>query len=185
MATDDLTRLARRVRASCIDPFFSDDDYLEKAPALPPELRDQLVPLMGGLREAIPNDFAFSLACEVGGMRVLLEFQDGDTASMAGEAFFVSRKSMLRKMRTANWDERRAECIQQSEVFDEMVDKAEDRPANMPSSEEAAKRHGDDLEAAIEGVRAESPIPGFALIVGNEEAGVSVSDYQIIPAAAT
>ncbi len=176
MATDNLARLSRRLLASPLkeggEVFLFDKDYIKQTATLEPAVRDQINGLIADIRSFIPTDFAFSLSCEFAGIRLSIDFEDGDTGSTAGGGFFVSRRSMMRKLRSIDWDELRGELIVRSEIFDQLLSEADDRPPNIPSSKEAALRNYDALTAEIEAVRAQTPVPPFAVIVTGDVDGM-------------
>lgn len=186
--SDELARVARRVRVSEIaeDGAASlwHDDYEEKTKPLAPSLRDQVCGLMLDIRGAIPSDFSFSVAFEFNGVRVSVDFEDGNSGGfggMSGGGFFTSRKSMLKKLRTTDWDKVRASALEQGAVFENMVHDADDRPANIPSSEEAAKKWASEIRSAIAGVRNMQPVPRFTLIAvqdGEDGVGFELSHFE-------
>jgi hypothetical protein len=178
MAADELARLSRKLRASDIADesgrvILSDDFLLEETKTLPPHLRDDVIALAADVRAIVPSDFSISLIFEFDGVRIDTDLEDGNSGSfgMGGGGFFTSRKSMLKKLRSTRWDEIRGASMRHMDAFDEMVNAADDRPANIPSSEEAAKQYFDQLESVVQEVLTAEPKPPFALFVAREDFG--------------
>ena len=84
---------------------------------------------------------------------------------------------MMRKIRGIDWDSTRTELIQRGGAFEELVNEAQDRPVNIPSSEEAAKRYGEALIGAIGKNRRLPPRSPYTLIIARDDLGIQSEQF--------
>lgn len=156
------------------------DDATTKALAeLPIQLREKMALLLDDIRALVPSDFSTTCEFHKDGMSLLFEYNDGNLNSFGGAApLFISRKSMRNRLRSMPWDEMRKEHFEKCDFFDALASEAEDRPANIPSSLEAAKVYADQLDKVFETLStAKRPIP-FVMVHAREGDGVvDVVDY--------
>lgn len=181
MTIENLARLSRTL-GSAISKETGESvvwhDRVDKvAKKLDPVRREQLIELTSHIRAAIPTDFAFWVQFKTGGIEVFTEFEDGNTGGSAESFFFTSGKSMCRKLRATPWDEIRTELMQQASIFDELQRAADDRPPNIPRSEEAAAIWVKELREVAEKLQSIRPPPAFALVIARNDLGVYVEDF--------
>lgn len=173
---DDISRLSRKLLATqlaedgCV--FISSSDFRSALEPLLPPLSNAVLEFVNKIRASIPTDFSFSLAFDLEGMSLSMDFDDGNTGSTAGSFFFTSKRSVFQKLRHLEWDKIRADCIEGSKIFEELLSEAEDRPVNIPSSKEAAEANAEMLAETLRQVRASDPLPLFAVVYGREDFGV-------------
>jgi hypothetical protein len=182
MTADSIARLSRKLLMSCLaedrSAFLHSSNYREDIALLEQPLRDSTLALLEEIRVQVPTDFSFGLAFDFNGARLSLEFEDGNTVASGPSAYFTSYKSLRRHLTKQRWDELRKCGIEEGGIFDELLSKAEDRPVNIPSSEQAAKRYANELIDAIAEVRSTQPLPSFALILARDDLGVDIEDIQ-------
>lgn len=172
MAAEDIAQFCRKVRRHLFRDemaMLSDKGYTEDTAHLPPNLREEVLALMTDLREAIPNDFGFTASFEFRGLEIAVEYQDGNSGAFGTRFRFTRRKSMFQRLRTVEWDELRADSIKQLAAFEDMVSAADDRPANIPNSKEAADRRMGELLPALAKAKTQTPCPAFLLAVSRED----------------
>jgi hypothetical protein len=182
MPIENLARISRAMLAQPIAEdgvVILDARELKKcASSLPPRLHLEVETLFTHVRASIPNDFTVNLAFEFGGVRLTADFEDGNTEATATSAFFTSRKSLLRKSRSFDWETKRTELIRQSSIFEEMVEAAKDRPVDIPSSSEASKRYVEEMQDFFSTVeKMKGPVPVFLLAFTNGEE-VGADDHK-------
>ena len=131
--------------------------------------QEAVLSLMADLRATIPNDFGFTVSFEIRGLEVAVEYQDGNSGVFGTRYLFTRRKSMFQRLRSAHWDELRSNSIQQLSAFDKMVSAADDRPANVPSSKDAAERRLSELLPALAKAKTQTPCPRFILAVARDD----------------
>jgi hypothetical protein len=182
MSTENLPRLARKVKASGLglngNAVISHDHYSDETAELPAPLREEVAGFVQDLRARIPTDFTFLVGFEFAGVRLTIEYADGNVTSTAGGGFFTSRKSMLRQLRRIDWGNRRTEILKQTSLFDDLVDEASDRPVCIPSSEVAAIKWAAWLTEVIGLVQKMQPLPAFSLIVARDDAGLGPEHFE-------
>lgn len=182
MEADNITRLSRRLITSPLaedrSVFLHSHDYREDIAKLPSPLRETTLELLEEIRAQIPTDFVFSFSFDFHGVRLSLEFEDGNTSSTGPSAFFTSFKSLRRYVKKLQWDSIRESAINEGAVFEQMLSEAEDRPVNIPSSEGAAKKYAEPLSSALAEVRATIPLPEFALILARDDLGLGVEVFK-------
>jgi hypothetical protein len=180
-----IQNLARISRAMLAQPIAEDGLVILDARAfekcamkLPPKLHREVAELFLLLRSSIPNDLAVRLGFEFDGIHLTVDFEDGNTEATAMNAFFTSRKSLGRKCRDFDWESRRVELLKQGSIFEDMVEEAKDRPVDIPSSCEAAKRYPEELQAFYSAVNdARSSAPEFLMAYANGDE-VLADDYK-------
>ena len=184
MSADNLKRLAMKLLATKLAEdsgvYVPCDDTRNITSKLPSALGCEVENLVGELRSVIPNDFVFWLFFEIAGLSLTVEFEDGNTGSSAADGTFTSRKSMLRKMRAINWDEKRSELIAQGSIFEKLVSEADDRPANIPSSEAAAQRYGIKFTAEVGKNRRLNPRSPFTVIFAREDMDITSEQFTTL-----
>jgi hypothetical protein len=158
-----------RVAVLAID---SEDDFV----AIPAGHREKVRELVLEIRALVPTDFSLCLDLGCDGLVLRVDFEDGNTGCSALQRHFVSTKGMRRTLRRIEWDSVRADGIEMEGIFDEMLRDADDRPPSIPSSEAAAEKVSEKLAICIEEVRAQRPLPAFALIVGRDDCGVAIEE---------
>lgn len=177
MAVEEMKRLARKLLGSPLaedgQVSLSHDDYTEHMEVLPDNVRANVEKLMEDLKSVIPNDFSFDVFFNLEGARIGVDFEDGNTGCSAFAGSFMTRKSIMNRLRHVPWDEVRADAINQSSMFDQMLSAADDRPADIPSSEAAAMNYEPALREEIASVQQSNPLPEFALIIGRDDLGIS------------
>ncbi|SDR81984.1 hypothetical protein [Opitutus sp. GAS368] len=182
MTADNIARLSRKLLASCLveerSVFLHSGDYRENIALLPSPLRETTLMLVDEIRRLVPTDFSFGLAFDFTGLRLSLEFEDGNTGAFGPSAFFTSFKSLRRHLKKQQWDELRRNGINEGGIFDELLSEAQDRPVNIPSSEEAAKKWANALNEAIAIVRSTQLLPDFALIIARDDAGLNTEPLK-------
>jgi hypothetical protein len=182
MLPDALVRLSRKLRMSPLADEHGvaawHDEVGKDAAKLPADLADRFRELMQELRATIPDDFSFWVGFEFDGVTITIEYEDGNTGSFGDPQHFRSHKSMVRALRSVDWDRMRTDALSNGDIFEELVSEADDRPVNIPSSEEAAKRWASELAPYVTGVRALQPIPAFSLICGRADVGIAVEHFN-------
>jgi hypothetical protein len=173
MDPDQIARLSRKLLRSPLTEdgsvFIHSSDFRKEIARLDGALAESARLFIEEVRSLIPTDFSFSLVFTFNGVRVDIDFEDGNTGSTAGSVSFTSRKSLRKSLQRVDWNELRTEGIEGGGIFDELVAKADDRPPAIPSSAEAAKRNAGALARAFEKIRSDKPLPTFALLVSRKE----------------
>lgn len=136
---------------------------------LPDHLRNTVTGLADGVRERVPDDVSWSLSFDEKGTRFAMEYEDGTTGTINSGRFYAKRSKLFHDLEVMNWDDFRRESLQGMDVFDELLSEAEDRPAEIPSSEEAAKHYAAPLEALMTKVKHDRPTMSFVLFMGHRE----------------
>lgn len=182
MANDNLARLALKLVSTSIaedgSVYLASDDHGEATAKLEGKLRSEVNELLGEIREAIPNDFTFSCLFASGRLRLAIEFVDGNTVAGAGGGFFTSRKSLLGKIRSIDWDSKRSELIEKGSIFEDMVRAAADRPVKIPSSRDAANRYATELGPVLEELKGGGDLGPFQLVTGKDNEGVTFHEEK-------
>jgi hypothetical protein len=179
MNPDDISRLSRKLLSTSLASegvvSLGSVDFRDELQVVDEPLRTAVETFIEEIRAAIPSDFNFSLSFDREGVGITLEFDDGNTGVFGVDRYYaISRKSLRRRLREAPWDDIRAQCIQQEGVFDDLLSAADDRPPNIPSSEEAAARYGRKLSDQVARVRELLPLPNFTLIIARDDLGIDV-----------
>lgn len=181
MATEDLKRLSLKLVGTGLAEegqfIVAHEDYQVTALQLPEELRNAVTELVEEVAAIVPNDFAFWFSFTGRGARLSVDFEDGNTGSTAFNGLFTSRKSLLRKLREVDWDEARAELIERGGIFDQLVSEADDRPANIHSSRDAAAKHAHELEMILEELATAPRTVPFVMVIARGDFGIEVIDY--------
>lgn len=183
MSPNDISRISRKLLSTSLAErgkvSLSSINYMEELNGVDEPLKGSVASFIAEIRDAIPSDFKFDLLFDRDGVEIRLEFDDGNTGVFGvGPWYATSRKSLRLRLAEAPWDEIRAECIQQEEKFDELLSAADDRPPNIPSSEEAASKYADELSQEFVHVREAQPLPLFALFIGREDYGIEVQTFD-------
>jgi hypothetical protein len=181
MATENLKRLSLKLLATPLSEdgrvYVAGEDYQSATVSLPHSLRDEVNALVEEVRRIVPNDFSVSLSFATDGVHLSTELEDGNTGSFGPGSRFTSRKSMFQKLRATNWDAKRAELMQQGSIFEDMLNEAEDRPVNIPSSREAAQRYARQLGSIFSDLKTATTTVPFILVIARENE-VEVNEHE-------
>jgi hypothetical protein len=182
MSADSIARLSRKLLGSPLAENGSvglhSSNWQEDLRKVDSHVRDQAVAFVNMIRDAVPTDFSFLLFFNCTGIRIHLSLEDGNTTADVGTLTFTSIRSLKRWLRKTDWNELRGDGIAGGSIFDDLVNAAEDRPVDIPSSAEAAKLHADELASAVAAVRARKPLPQLALIVYRDDAGLEIETME-------
>lgn len=163
--------------ALIMTPVISSESVLESS--LAPEIKAQVVDLIAAVRQAIPDDITFELTFYDDFIGIKPTYDDGNVFSnMADEMYFKNRKHLLGNLKRTDWDEFRGSMIGQMGVFEALVNEAEDRPVNIPSSKDAAQHYAIPLATALAEVRSRSPRPQFFAIYARDDGPLEVSVHE-------
>jgi hypothetical protein len=179
---DSISRLSRKLLRTPIAEdgrvFIDSSDWETTLAQVDSPAREQASELVRAVRDGIPSDFSFLLVFTYSGVEISTTFEDGNTGADAGTAFFASFKSLRRSLRRTDWDEMRRAGIEGGNIFDELLSEAADRPANIPSSKEAAELHSAELTKALADIRSRIPLPAFALVVTRDDVGFGIETFS-------
>jgi len=182
MTADSIARLSRKLLGSCLAEescvFLHSSNFRDDIALLSIPLRDIALLLLEEIRSQVPTDFSFGLSFDFNGVRLNVDFEDGNTGTIGPSHYFTSYKSLRRHLKRQQWDELRKSAIQEGGIFDELVSQAQDRPVNIPSSEKAAQKYSNELIDAVAAVRATHPLPDFALIIARDDLGLAVESLK-------
>ena len=160
-----------------ITPRITSEGALENLQS--PDLKAEVVDLVAAIRQAIPDDITFELTFYCDFIGIKPTYDDGNAFSnMADEMYFKNRKYLLGNLKRTDWDEFRGSMIDQMGIFEELVNEAEDRPVNIPSSKEAAERYAKPLGKALEELRSRSPRPSFFSIYARDDEPLEIVVHQ-------
>ena len=151
----------------CVDKDTGETDLAR----LPEHLQKAVIELASRVMERVPDDVSWSLSFDEKGTRFTMEYEDGSTGTVNGGRYYGKRAKLFDFLDGVDWDEFRGASLQSMNLFDELLSQADDRPPDIPSSEEAAKQCGKLLEEVMEQVKHEKPTPPFALFYGTPEMG--------------
>lgn len=182
MDADQIARLSRKLLRSPLvedgEVFIHSTSYKDELARLEGALAEKTRVLVDEIRALVPTDFSFGLVFTLRGVDVNIDFEDGNTGSMAESFSFTSRKSLRRTLQRLKWDELRKEGIEGGDIFDELLSMADDRPPAIPSSQEAANAHTADLSEAFKEIRNQSPLRAFALVVTRDCDGTTIEYFE-------
>lgn len=181
----DLDKLAREIISVIPEDEFGDrvlhinNESADGAvDALPEGLQAQVEALRGEIQKRVPDDVQWNLIFDRKGTRFGIDYDDGTAGTINPMHYFGKRTRLLAQLDATDWDEFRSEALGSMDIFDELVKDAEDRPVNIPSSEEAAKRWAEKLAATVKEIQSRVPPPMFATIYAREDEGVSAQVYE-------
>lgn len=150
------------------------DDFKDDFDFLPESLKWQVDELKAMVREVIPDDIGFNLNFHDHGVGISFEYDDGTAGSWGGEEKIYYRYNKLfEALKLKDWDEFRSASLQSMDIFDVMLEEAEDRPVNIPSSEAAAKRYAQDLSAEVAKILQGYQQYSFILIIARDDLGLA------------
>jgi len=98
----------------------------------------------------MPNDVNFHITLGEGGISGQLLYEDG-RMDHAGYGFpFPFDEHFFTNLAKIDWDSLRGESITMTNTFDQMIDAAEEFPANIPSTHDAQRRHLGDYNQFLQ-----------------------------------
>ena len=157
------------------DPDMEDSGWQH----VPVAIRLEVEALMAEIRAAIPDDFRFCVTFCGREFSIALEYEDGPLAgSMLGSERFETRVELFQRLAEIDWDDLRGDALKMPKIFDVMLEDAAQRPINIPSSKEAAKRWGKQLEAMLGKAHRMSPTPAFAAVLRESTGRFEVKGYD-------
>ncbi|SUS07605.1 conserved hypothetical protein [uncultured Defluviicoccus sp.] len=142
------------------------------------ELRTPVEELIKELRTRIPNDVDFTLNFDEAGAWVALEYNDGNTTTSGDGLCFTESRALFASFEGLEWDEIRGQAISEGGIFEALIADAEDRPASIPSTEEAAKKYAEPLKQAVAQIHAMHPTPAFVAVLKQEELPIEIKAYE-------
>lgn len=182
----DLTQLGKTVAASVAKNEFGESywSYMSSAPdndfaEMSGPVRALVEDLVKKVRQAIPDDIDFVLSLGEDGTALGLEFNDGPMAgSFEGGTRFETDDEMLETVNGTDWDEFRTHALNQTSIFDFLLEDAALQPINIPSSAEAAKRWAGKLPKLLAKAHQLKPVPEFVAVLRESTGRFEVKGYK-------
>lgn len=149
--------------------------YQKFTVGFPAALRSEMHRLVEETASVIPDDIGFGFFFDAQGTSLCFGLSDGFALTQGGRPYFTSRESMLLALGSSDWDAIRARLINEGAAVEAMVSGADDRPVNIPSSLEAAKRYLPELKEVVDELAKDSDTVPFILVYArNDRSGVDV-----------
>jgi hypothetical protein len=173
----NIKQLAKRIQSE-LEPDENGECFLgvdrEWLPEKSRGLRRLTVEALGELKErvdrVVPNDFEYGMIFEDGNLLFGLQFMDGNHTA-AGFPFSTkphhNALQLAAELRKINWEEKRGQSIQRTNLLDDIADIAEDYPAEWIPTADIHEAYCEDIASYL----------NFLTVTG-QSSGVLVGDFE-------
>jgi hypothetical protein len=102
-------------------------------PGLSPKQTDEIQQIVDFISECVPDDFDFVLSLGDSEPRLMLVYEDGLTSGASDSFSFSTSEELYFALPHVDWDSKRGELLKRQQIYDEMLEIADQRPVQIPS----------------------------------------------------